>query len=308
MPSPFLSNDNAAFFGNIVETLGKGSLGLQLSGEKGLGKEAIVRMLYARSPYRGYPFIKVNCPMLSGNNPSEDSPCITEAGSQPNNSSFSLFRLFHQGVLYLHAVDELDMELQARLLTMIERKFISCGSASGGSTGGMLIFSTSTRPLDACVASGTFYPALGELLSGVSIHIPPLRHSPERIGPLANYFLKRCIFREGYGSFSQPSGAHLALMSAYRWPGNVQELQGVVRQALRFKDWDAALDRLTHRNGAVDDYAAINLTPDGVALMPDFEITQGRMLKRLSERVPADELGLMDLVIYEEVIANKKMH
>ena len=54
----------------------------------------------------------------------------------------------------------------------------------------------------------------------------------------------------------------------------------------------------------MEDYATINLTPDGIALMPDFEITQGRMLKRLSERVPADELGLMDLVIYEEVIAN----
>ena len=95
-------------------------------------------------------------------------------------------------------------------------------------------------------------------------------------------------------------------MSAYRWPGNVQELQAVVRQALKFNDWDAAIDRLNRRNAAVDDYATINLTPDGVALMPDFEITQGRMLKRLSERVPADELGLMDLVIYEEVIANKK--
>lgn len=58
----------------------------------------------------------------------------------------------------------------------------------------------------------------------------------------------------------------------------------------------------------VDEHAALNLTPDGVALMADFEITQGRLLESLSERLPTEEMGLMDLLIYEETLANHKLH
>ncbi len=305
--SLFLNNDNATAFQQIVETIGNASLGLHISGENGLGKEAIVRLLYARSHYRGYPFIKVNCPVLNVPDASSDQPCIGEVTSPTANSSFSLFRLFHQGVLYLHAVDELAEELQTRLLTLIRRKAVSSGFPMGRSTKGMLILSTSSRSLEACVADGTFNPALGELLSGLSIHIPPLRHSPERIGPLIGYFLSNRLHEWG-ANRSRPSVSQMARMQAYPWPGNIKELFGVVQRAAHGGDWEAVVRTLEHKEREMTDYTAINLTPDGVALMPDFEITQGRLFHSLSERLPDDEMGLMDLLIYEEVISNNKMH
>ena len=61
-------------------------------------------------------------------------------------------------------------------------------------------------------------------------------------------------------------------------------------------------------HGKKDSYAVVNLTADSVALMPHFEITQGNMLERLSEKIPAEELGLMDLVLYEEIVANNNMN
>ena len=127
---PLLSHDNSTAIGAVIETLGNASSGLVVSGEKGLGKEAIVRLLYARSPFRGYPFIKVNCPMLSNSGEDDETPCMGETMSHPNQSSFSLFRLFHQGVLYLHAVDELTAPLQERLLALIKRKFMSATTSS----------------------------------------------------------------------------------------------------------------------------------------------------------------------------------
>ena len=308
MTPPSLNTDKASVFHKIIETIGNASLGVHLSGEEGLGKEAIVRLLYARSPRRGTPFIKVNCPMLSVNHGSDHTPCFNQITSRQNSSSFNLFRLFHQGVLYLHSVDGMDMELQGRLLALMNRKFQSSPFSSTGPKGGLLIFSTSTRPLDACVAAGTFNPALCELLSGLSIHIPPLRHSLERIAPLVDYFLNRCAPHEGHDGFPHPSISHLAMMKTHRWPGNVKELQEIVKTAIRLNNWDSAIDMLNCRGNPVDAYSTVDLSPDAVALMPDFEIKEGRMLERLAESIPDAEMGLMDLAVYEEAMFHNKIN
>ena len=89
MTSPFLSSDNASLLSAIVDTLGHASPGLVVTGEPGLGKEAIVRLLYERSAFRGYPFVKVNCPMLSGGGPADDSPCFPDVTAHPNQSRIS---------------------------------------------------------------------------------------------------------------------------------------------------------------------------------------------------------------------------
>ena len=308
MTLPLLSHDNATAIGAVIETLGNASSGLVVSGEKGLGKEAIVRLLYARSPFRGYPFIKVNCPMLSNSGEDDETPCMGKTMSHPNQSSFSLFRLFHQGVLYLHAVDELTAPLQERLLALIKRKFMSATTSSSGTPRGMMIFSTATRSLDVCADVGCFNPLLADLLSGVSIHIPPLRHSPHRISHLVNYFIKHLTATEGGGTPVHPSIDHLNRLRTHDWPGNIRELQDTVRRAIRFNDWTTAIGQLDDDSGKAHGCATIDLTSDGVSLMPDFEITQRQVLERLSERVPAEDLGLMDLVIYEELTAGSKMH
>ncbi|WP_319524791.1 sigma 54-interacting transcriptional regulator [uncultured Desulfosarcina sp.] len=300
--TPLLSNDNAAILGRIIETMGSASPGLVISGEGGLGKEAIIQLLYGRSFFRGYPFIKVNCPMLSDPGENEDAPCIEDLSSNPQRSGFSLFRLFHQGVLYFHGVDELAVGLQDRLLFLLKRKFLVAGSGSNGAQRQLAIFSTATRPLEACVSAGKFHPDLCALLSGVTVHIPPLRQFPERIGSLVEYFLKRLALREGRRTFPRPTATHLARMRTHRWPGNLRELQAVVSWAIRSNDWNEAITML--RQDREDDYSVINLTTDGLALMPHFEITRGNMLDKLSEKIPAEELGLMDLVLYEEIIAN----
>ena len=308
MTSPLLSSDNATALNAIIDLLGSASPGLMISGEDGLGKEAIVQMLYGRSPLHGHPFIKVNCPILSGPGAPGDSPCIKEISSHPNHSSLSLFRMFHQGVLYLHCVDALAYELQERLVSIIRRKFMVTGSASGGSSPQVAIFSTASRPLPSCVADGSFHPELCDMLSGLSIHIPPLRSSPERIVDLVDYFLKRPAMRKRAGRFPRPSFPHLVKMRSHQWPGNVRELQELVRRAVRFDDWDAALATLGSGGGAKDNYAVTQLTPESVALMPHFEVTCGSMLETLSDKMVPEELGLMDLVLYEEMVANNKMH
>lgn len=305
---PIFKTDNANVFYKIIETMGNASLGLHLSGEKGLGKEAIVRLLYDRSPHRENPFIKVNCPMLSVTDGNDNTPCFRQVSLLKNVNSFNLFRLFYQGVLYLHSIDEMDMELQGSLLALVNRRFQSSPFSSNGPKGRLLIFSTSTRPLEDCVAAGTFNPELGELLSGLSIHIPPLHHSPKRISPLVDYFLSHFALSERRDGFACPTAAHMAIMKTHRWPGNVKELQEIVKTALRLNDWDSAINLLNRTENPVDSYPTVDLSLDGISLMPDFEIRRGRMLECLEERLPTEEMGLMDLVIYEGAIPPTKMN
>lgn len=128
-------------------------------------------------------------------------------------------------------------------------------------------------------------------LSELSIHIPPLHYSLEQIGLLVDAFLNRFGLREGNGSLTHPSHSHLVRLRSHRWPGNVRQLQKLVIQAIRFNDWRAAIGMLSSGEKLLHDDTVVNLTSDGVALMPDFEITQGRMLEHLSERIPAEEMG-----------------
>jgi DNA-binding NtrC family response regulator len=312
MATPSLANtENTGVFHQIIEMIGQASSVLHLSGEEGLGKEAIVRLIYAHSPHRGAPFVKVNCPMLAVPHESELTPCLSQVSPHQNINNYRLFRLFHQGVLYLHSVDGMDMELQGRLLALIDRKLRRKGRSfpfsSDGPKGGLLIFSTSTQPLEACVADGTFDPALYELLSVLSIHIPPLRRSPERIAPLVNYFLKRYILREGRDRYPHLAVSHLSMMKKHRWPGNVKELQEIVKTALQLNNWDSAIDMLTSGKPSANTHCTVDLSADGVPLMPDFEIRQSPVLERLAEKIPAEEMGLMDLVLYEEAMSHHKM-
>jgi DNA-binding NtrC family response regulator len=302
----FMHNDNANTLHKIIDVMGGAGVGVHLSGEKGVGKEDLVKLLYDRSPHRGSPFIKVNCPLLSASEGAGEAPCRRHLISRRHLGGFNPFRLLQQGVLYLHAVDEMDLGLQNRLLALVKRKFQPALHLLGGFKNVMPIFSTSMRPLQECMADGRFNPALGELLSGISIHIPPLRRSPERILPLVDYFIERFIRRDGQRGFSRPTPSQSAALKSHPWPGNVKELQDTVEMALRGNGWDAAIRSLKGGKRKSANYPVVDLSLDGAALMPDFEIENDRMLDRSVESVPVEEMGLMDLVIYEEAIACKK--
>lgn len=304
MNASLVATGNAAVLDQIIKMIGRISLGLHVSGEEGVGKEAMVRLMVARSSYRGLPFIRVNCPVLSGSGTSPDDPCAGATASTPGQSNLALFRLFHQGVLYLHAIDALETTLQDRLWEIIRRKMSLTVIPKGATGRGVLTLSTSTRPLEACVASGTLDSRLGDVLGGISIHIPALRHCPERIEPLVDYFLGR---RQGecQAVYPRPSKANLARLQAHHWPGNLKELAHVVNRALRVNDWDAAVRSLAHGDVYRKAYSSVSLTSEGLALIPDIEIAQGRALHRLGEQLALEDVGLMDLLILDEMTANK---
>jgi DNA-binding NtrC family response regulator len=208
--------------------------------------------------------------------------------------------------LYLEAVDRLDAPLQHKLCDLIRRRSGAAEESAGKTPRKIAVFSTSTRPLHGCMADGSVRPELGALLDTVSVHIPPLRRSPERIGPLVDYFLRKGAAPGRRQILFSPTALQLASLQAYPWPGNVKELHALVCAARRLADWDAAIGRLQNGTAAPPPHGPVDWSTDGIALMPDFEIRSRRMLDELTTSLQSDEMGLMDLVFYEEVLAGPK--
>lgn len=300
MPLSFLTTENSIILERIIRGLGSTGPGLTVVGERGLGKEALVRMLYARSPFHRRPFVKVNCPLLMP----DATGASTTASPGRGINTISLFRQFLKGVLYLHGVDELDPGMQETLLALIRRRLLKsgAGTAIDDGAGGMMIFATATRPLEACVAAGQFNAELCGLISAVTIHVPPLRECPERIEPLVDYFIRHLPSVTPGQRIGRPTPAQLDRLRAQRWPGNVKALQQTVETAQRLRDWRAAIRRLDDHGGVPATLCAPDLSPGGVVLMPDFQIRRGKLATYLAERIGAEEMGLMDLVMADAFI------
>ena len=294
MHPPYLTAANAIILERIVRTMGTVDLGLNIYGEHGLGKEALIRLIHTRSPHCKRPFFKVNCPQLI----TEDRRGRVISLTEPGFTGSHLFRRLFDGVLYLHAVDELDKVLQQNLLTLIRRRLRKTPHRErSNGTGGLLILSTATRSLEQCVAAGRFNAELYRWLSGLSIHVAPLHRCPERIAALVDSFIGRFSPSIRSGPPRRPCRTVMKKLCAHRWPGNVKQLQTVVETAVRLNDWQAALRISADGVGASRGGQAADLPSGCVVRVPEFGIRYGRLSGYLEEKLGEEEMGLMDLVM-----------
>ncbi|WP_119155690.1 sigma-54-dependent transcriptional regulator [Caldimonas tepidiphila] len=201
-----------------------------ITGESGTGKEVVARTVHDLSRRRRRPFLAVNCGAIS--------PHLIESeifghekgsftGADRQHQGF--FERAHGGTLFLDEVTEMPLELQVKLLRVLETgTFMRVGSTVLQEADVRIIAATNRSPEQA-VASGKLREDLFYRLNVFPIQLPPLRERLEDIPLLANHFLGDVIQREGQHKRFSPEA--LARMAQYRWPGNVRELRNVVQRA-----------------------------------------------------------------------------
>jgi PAS domain S-box-containing protein len=203
-----------------------------VTGETGTGKELIARAIHENSPRRERLLVKVNCAAISsGLVESElfghEKGAFTGALSRRKGR----FELAHKGTLLLDEVGELPLDLQAKLLRVLqEREFERVGGSETVRVDVRVIAATN-RDLREMVAQGKFREDLYYRLNVFPVHLPPLRERPGDVALLAHAFLRR---------FARQSGKRIAgiapealrRLEGYRWPGNVRELQNVIERAV----------------------------------------------------------------------------
>jgi two-component system, response regulator FlrC len=203
-----------------------------LTGESGVGKEVFARFIHQHSKRAKGPFVAVNCAAIP-ENLLESTLFGHEKGSFTGAASTQAgkFEQASGGVILLDEVSELPFNLQAKLLRVLQEKEVE---RVGGRTPIKLdvrVFATSNRDLAAWVAAGHFREDLYYRLNIFPLEIPPLRLRRADIAPLARYFLKRHEGVVGRAGFTL-SGAALAELTGYGWPGNIRELANVLQRAM----------------------------------------------------------------------------
>ncbi len=205
-----------------------------LLGETGTGKGAVARAIHARSsPARhAKPMITVNCAALPANLIESElfgreKGAFTGAGER----QMGRFELADNGTLFLDEIGEMPLELQAKLLRVIqEGEFERLGGSRTIKVNVRIIASTN-RDLDEEIRSGGFRQDLFYRLNVFPITIPPLRQRKEDIPLLVNFFVAKFNKKIGkkIGTVSKET---LETLQKYNWPGNVRELESIIERAV----------------------------------------------------------------------------
>ncbi len=201
-----------------------------ITGESGVGKELIARAIHQQSQRRLNPFVAVNCAAIS-EHLVESELFGHERGAFTGAIEMhrGKFELAHTGTLFLDEVGSLRLDLQAKLLRVLqEREFERVG---GGKTirTDVRIVAASNQDLKQMAADRMFRDDLFYRLNVIPVHVPPLRDRREDIPLLISHFLVK--YNKDFGRQVQGVTAEaLALLTHYHWPGNVRELENMIER------------------------------------------------------------------------------
>ena len=215
-----------------VETVAPTDSTVLIYGETGTGKELIARAVHNLSTRKANAFVKMNCAAIpTGLLESElfghEKGAFTGAISQ----RIGRFELAHRGTMFLDEVGEIPLELQPKLLRVLqEREFERLGSSRTLRTDARLIAATN-RDLGDMVAEQTFRPDLYYRINVFPVRIPPLRERPEDIPLLVRHFAQQFSRRNNRVIDTIPSELMETLVH-YHWPGNIRELQNVIERGV----------------------------------------------------------------------------
>jgi DNA-binding NtrC family response regulator len=222
----------------IIDKVSQNDATILISGESGTGKDLIARAIHSNSPRKQKPFIPINCASIP-ENLLESELFGHEKGAFTGavNQRIGMFELANEGTLFLDEISGLRMELQAKLLRVLEGKEIRrLGSGKVIKIDVRLISATNVD-LKQAVQEEKFRQDLYYRLNVVPIHLAPLRERQEDIALLAEHFLKKLnhVFRRHISGFSKEA---LEYLLNYDWPGNVRELKNVVERLVALSDND----------------------------------------------------------------------
>jgi DNA-binding NtrC family response regulator len=203
-----------------------------ITGPSGTGKELIARSIHDSSQRAGRPFVPVDCASIPGSLfASQLFGHVKGAFTGASSDTLGCFRAAEGGTIFLDEVGELELDLQAKLLRVIQERQVTPLGSHQPVPIDVRIVAATNRDLAQEVAKGGFRLDLFYRLDVVSIDSAPLKDRIEDIEPLAEYFVES-ICREFGMAVRRFTPAAVRMMRAYDWPGNVRQLQNIVERAI----------------------------------------------------------------------------
>jgi two-component system response regulator AtoC len=204
-----------------------------ITGESGTGKELVARAIHFRGTFATRPFVAVDCGSLV--------PTLIEselfgyekgAFTGALRSKEGLFQAANGGTVFLDEIGELPLEMQAKLLRVLQEKEVRPVGSNEKVRVDVRIMAATNRDLEAEYRKGTFRKDLYFRLNVVTVHLPSLRERRSDIPMLVHWFLDRYA----PGSGMQITNSAMKCLLQYEWPGNVRELENCIERAVALGD------------------------------------------------------------------------
>ena len=213
-----------------IERIAPSAAPVFITGESGTGKDVCAEALHERGPRSNKRFVAVNCAVIPRELMEGELFGVVRGsytGAQEDRKGAA--ELANGGTLFLDEIGELDLSLQGKLLRFLQTGAVSrVGETSDRRIDVRVICATNRNPMQL-IAERKFREDLFYRLHVLPIHLPPLRQRPADIVVLAQHFLER-FAREEHKSFSGLSAETANLLISREWPGNVRQLQNLVRR------------------------------------------------------------------------------
>ncbi len=252
-----------------------------LMGESGVGKELVARAIHRRSSRRNAPFVAVNCGAIPENLlESELFGYRRGAFTDATNDRTGLFEQAHQGTLLLDEIGELPLQLQVKLLRVLQEETIRRLGDSKDLKIDVRILAATHRDLLAETQAGRFREDLFYRINVLPISIPPLRERREDIPILVDHFITRNNARFGT-NIRGVSPEVRRLLLQYGWPGNVRELENTLERSMVLAEKDCIeIDGLPDRIRDARDPVQMQLTSGELSIKKTSRIIEEILIRR----------------------------
>ena len=270
-----------------------------ITGESGTGKELVARGIHRLGRGEDAPFVAVNCGGVPADLlENEFFGHVRGAFTGADRDKPGLFESADGGTLFLDEIGEMPLDLQAKLLRVLQEGEVRRLGALKAKTARARILAATNRDLNERVARGLFREDLFYRLNVFGIHLPPLREHPEDIPPLSAHFAQR-LSRTMDRQETTLSREALRLLSAYDWPGNVRELKAALERAIIMADGPVIRpEHLPERLRALAETAAGQAEdmPDVFSLKEAKKVMERRLIARALDHCGGNKTRAADLL------------
>jgi two-component system response regulator AtoC len=241
----FANNSKMGKIKATIDKVAKADITVLIKGESGTGKELLAQAIHLNSHRKDKPFIKVNCAAIpKGLLESELFGFEKGAFTGAHLEKPGKFELANGGTILLNDIGEIDISIQAKLLQVLQDGMFSRLGGNGDVAVNTRVIATTRDHLEETVMEGRFREDLFFRVNVINITVPPLRDRKEQILPLSQYYLN--FYKKKYGREITPfSPTMIDAFKEYPWPGNIRELENVVKRMVLFGEEGAVLPSIS---------------------------------------------------------------
>jgi len=243
----------------VIEQVSDNDVTVLIRGESGVGKELVARAIHQRSPRRDRPFVKVNCAAL----PAEllESELFGHEKGAFTGAATTRIGKFEQadtGTIFLDEIGEMKSALQSKMLHVLQDALFTKLGSNKPINVDVRVVAATNRDLEAMLLGGEFREDLYYRLKVIEVTVPPLRERRAEISHLTDFFMDRYARRYNR-PVRQLSAGLLQLFQTYEWPGNIRELENMIKRLVILQDDQLVGREITKAARPVAAYATVGI-------------------------------------------------